>query len=232
MISATVAGTTQRRKPSVIVPNSSFSITHARSETDMMVVESIRQLAYCVDRPFETFESEDDGVNPQSLHAYISFSGKPVGVSRITLGDMVEELPFLKHCTEKPSREIICAMGEIGRFACSKQAKKEAGLSNTVRDSIPLILYNLKATLEMSACAGIKYWGMFIDARLKSCIEEFGGVLPAAGPSKCWPVNTKFLRVPCIVSIRDFSENMRLHNEDHWNFLTDKGSLMDQIPSD
>lgn len=226
------------RKTSVFVPDDRFRIVQVRTPGQYEQAVSLRRRIYCEERRFESPETEDDRLDPCSLQSMVTCNGVPVGVSRLILGSRVSEiqgttLPFLKHCIEGHIEKTpfrIRQAGEISRFSCSQELKKELEISN-LRGSLQVVAFNLKATLMMSAEARIRFWGTFLVIELEAWLGgRLGGFLKPAGLPEEWPPGSGCFRRSCWALIRKFSEDMREERPSLWEFLTDNGRLIEEIP--
>jgi len=161
----------------------------------------------------------------------VTFEGDPVGAVRLIHN--AQSLPSwgLRNLLSVPRGMEVWNTGELSRFCYSKEwiACFDRPARRVLSEQLKAHL--LKASLELTAKAGIQYWIMLV----KSCFRDslavkMGGILSVVGN----PVEHKGTRLPCCAHVRTYSEMMWQQEEYRhlWEFLTDNGTLMSRIPSD
>ncbi len=230
-----------------------FEIKLATDPAAILESQRLRYQVYCVEHPFldRTRYStglEWDEFDRRSVHSILIHrpSGCVSATVRIIVADPydstaifpLEEFEALRrHERDNVWRVSRNTLGEISRFAVSKQFRRrarEADLSHGIvleeqreliesgRRLIPHITLGLfKAIVQMSVANNVGYWYAVMEPTLIRLLERFGIHFTAIGPL----VDYHGLRQPCVSAASQVLAGIHHRQPEIWEFITDGGTL-------
>ena len=216
----------------------------------------LRYQVYCLEQAFEDAARfpdrlERDEYDTRSAHSIVHHhhTGLTAASVRLVLPDpenFYNLFPIEEHCATSltQARTQVEALprgtlGEISRFAISKEFKRRVGEKGTVdgigpdlkaypqpgptgRRVIPhLILGLFLAIVQMSKEHGITHWYAVMDRSLLRLLAKFGIHFNTLGD----PVNYHGVRQPCFGPVDEVLAGIWRTNFEVWQLITDDGVL-------
>jgi N-acyl amino acid synthase of PEP-CTERM/exosortase system len=235
-----------------------FEIVPAETPEALRRAQELRYQVYVVERRFEDPAAHADGIetdrfDAHSVHSlllYDNHNGGPKSVAgnvRLILGNRLttgQPFPIESQCghafypTFRPEAVPRHALGEISRFALSKEFRKRFkeqdvthGLTKDVdtgshdehgRRIIPHLTMGLfKALLTMSVAHEVSHWYAVMEPTLIRILKRFGIEFVPIGD----PVEYHGKRVPCLAVVDRVVEKVHRMHPDIWRFATNDGTL-------
>ena len=240
-----------------------FEIVPAETPEALRRAQELRYQVYVVERHFEDPKEHADGIetdvfDAHSVHSLLLYSnhnGSPQSVAgnvRLILGKRLaagQPFPIESQCRQtfhaafRPEDLPRNALGEISRFALSKEFRKRFkekgvthGLTNDIhadshdergRRIIPHLTIGLfKALLLMSVEHEVSHWYAVMEPTLIRILKRFGIEFVPIGE----PVEYHGKRVPCLAVVDHVVKKVKHMHPDIWRFATDNGALWASSP--
>lgn len=225
-----------------------FEIIPANTTELLETVHHLRYQVYCVETGFENpnlywHQLEKDEFDPYSVYSLLRHrrTGIYAGTVRLILPRTDIEKCFPIH--EVANHPLFfnhkkiprVAVGEVSRFAISKQFRKRLGefLSPTSapqqdnsinrineRRIIPHLILGLVAGLvSMSVKHGIEHWFCVVELSLLRLLSRYGLQLIPCGPM----IDHHGKRQPCYAHLSKFLETAHTEQPAIWELITDEG---------
>ncbi|MFA5080990.1 MAG: PEP-CTERM/exosortase system-associated acyltransferase [Hydrogenophilaceae bacterium] len=237
-----------------------FELVHATDDTLRMEAYRLRYQVYVLETGFERpdncrigidqdgtpFSWEEDEFDWRSDHYLLRHraTGQYAATARLILphpDDGSEPFPIEAHCElEQPvmDKAIRPRLGEISRFAVSKDFKKRRGEVGTLagvaedveryfeedeRRVLPHLSLGLfAAVMRMVHAHDISHSYAVMEPALKRLLGRFGVVFDQIGPE------TEYhgLRVPCLITAKDALDHIKKASPPVWDLITNRGTLL------
>ncbi len=237
-----------------------FELMPASNEHLKLEVYKLRYQVYCLETGFESPEKcqtafdtegrrvyyEIDEFDVRSSHYLIRHRASRLyaATTRLILPDkdnIDAPFPIEIYCDLSEAivrSEARCKVGEISRYAISKEFKKRAGESGTLagvsrniemydipheQRVLPHLSMALFAGLViMSRENGILYWYAVMEPALLRLMHRYGIHFKVIGPV----VDYHGTRVPCVITVDEMLVNVKKCNYPIWELITGGGKYI------
>lgn len=206
-----------------------FTIERAETWASRRDAQRLRHRVFCLERgilPQTTEEGfERDEFDDRSHHIVLRRRGdsEVIGTVRLVVG-MPEQpascLPMQRYCPPNLFRDLpIDTLGEISRFAISKQARREGARADCL-----LRLALMQGVLSVSRELGLSHWCALMERSLVRLLQATGVHFAPLGPM----VEAFGLRQPSIASINMTMASGRRQQPEYYRFITGQRFPMEQ----
>jgi N-acyl-L-homoserine lactone synthetase len=183
----------------------------------------LRYQVYCTERGYESCEGrlETDRFDESSGHALLTqlSTGRVVGTVRLVaplaIGAATPEVPMQHVCPPGAFRALPRTIGEISRFAISKELRDDPV------GALPLRLGLLRGIVELSASMQLTAWCAIMERGLLRLLRFSGVHFHPLGPA----IEHHGLRQPSWGRIDEVLGRMWRESPAVWNYITDGGAL-------
>ncbi len=186
----------------------------------------LRHQVYCTERGYESGQGrlETDRFDERAGHALLTqlSTGRVVGTVRLVAPDLAArdpvalDVPMQHVCPPGLLRALPrCRIGEISRFAISKELRDDAA------SAMPLRLGLLRGIVELSATMQLGAWCAIMERSLMRLLRISGVHFQPLGPA----IEYRGLRQPLWGRIDDVLGRMKRDCPIVWNYITDFGAL-------
>lgn len=232
--------------------NQYFELVHADSEELRAHVYRLRFQVYVLETGFERADDcqqsqESDVYDRRSDHFLLRHrrTGIYAATTRLILpepSDPCADFPIENHCELYPAERVVGIdtrqhLGEISRFAVSKDFKKRLGEARSIagvaenvemyfedaeRRVLPhLSLGLLAAVIRMVCMHDIRHTYAVMEPALIRLLGRFGVISRQIGSQ----VDYHGLRIPCLIDIRESLLSIKQVTPPLWELMTDRGRL-------
>lgn len=209
-----------------------FTIEHAATRAAQRDAQRLRHRVFCLERGILPGPAEEgferDEFDDRSHHVVLRRrgDGEAIGTVRVVTG--VPErpagcLPMQRYCNPTLFRGLpIGTLGEISRFAISKQARREGTNSDCL-----LRLGLMQGVLTVSRELGLSHWCALMERSLVRLLKATGVHFAPLGPM----VEAYGLRQPSIAAIDMTMASGRRQQPEYYKFVTRQRLPTDQRPA-
>jgi N-acyl amino acid synthase of PEP-CTERM/exosortase system len=216
------------------------------ADTPLLVraAQSLRYQVYCMERHFEEpaqhidgLERDEDDARSVSSLLYFKHDPHPIGTARLILPEEESEsLPVQRLLAEHGVRTadyIPCSTtAEVSRFSISKAFRKRAIKAPDLKTLQPgqiAELYTalpclglIQTMLRASVAEGITHWMAIMEPKLLRMLAALGIHFHSIGPL----LSHHGLRQSSFCCLADMLEQLASEKPQHWNIVTDCGTLL------
>ena len=174
-----------------------MSVEMAETADAIREAQALRHQVFCLERKLFDMPStslDQDPFDPTARHIVVrrNADGEAVATARIVRTQTTQDgiaLPMHKYCSPTLFSSLpLQSVGEISRFAISKQARGAAAASGP---AMRLLL--LRGILQASQAMGLTHWCALMEPSLIRLLSATGLQFNAVGPA----VEAYGLRQPC-----------------------------------
>ncbi len=179
-----------------------FAVEIAETPDVVREAQRLRYQVYCLERGHSVGEAqtglEADEYDGRSRHVVLRrwSNGEVVGTVRLVLWSPEtpgDSLPMQRYCSPSVFENLpMASLGEISRFALSKQRRLEGQLSDSLRR-----LALMQGVLRISSELGLTHWCAVMERSLLRLLQATGVHFAPIGPL----VEVHGLRQPSVAAI-------------------------------
>jgi N-acyl-L-homoserine lactone synthetase len=214
-----------REHTALLKATADFRIEVADTPEKREAAYRLRYQVYCTERGYESCEGrlETDRFDDRAGHALLTqlSTGRVVGTVRLVAPASVAanpsglDVPMQRVCPPGLFRALPRALGEISRFAISKELRDDPA------GALPLRLGLLRGIVELSANMQLTAWCAIMERSLLRLLRFSGVHFHPLGPA----IEHRGLRQPSWGRIDEVLGRMWRECPAVWHYITDGGAL-------